>query len=343
MFPIRTGCGHAVAICVCWCIVAGGGVAGCRPQEEDVVAYCSVDEQFARQILAEFERRSGVRAQVLFDTEAGKTTGLVRRIEAERDRPRADVFWSGEVFNTVLLGRQGLLKRYHPATAGDIAACYRCPKDYWTGFGLRARVVAFNTSKLKRDQLPKRWSDLAESAWAGQLVMANPQFGTTRGHVAAMFAMWGRSQAGDFLKRLRTGGVRIADGNSSAVRMVARGEAALCMTDTDDVWVAQRQGLPVDLIYPSMGEGQGTLLIPNTAAIVQGCRHPQAAEKLVDFLASADVERLLARSDSRNIPVRPRLREELGIALPPQATADYEKVADVMTTAVDEAREILLR
>ena len=85
-----------------------------------------------------------------------------------------------------------------------------------------------------------------------------------------MFALWGEAKAVDFLKRLREGGVRLADGNSSAVRMVAKGEAALCMTDTDDVWVAQKRGWPVEVVYPSMGEGLGTLWIPNTVAIVEG-------------------------------------------------------------------------
>jgi iron(III) transport system substrate-binding protein len=327
-------------LCSLTIIVFGGG---CRRSADEVVLYCSADEEFARGIVAEFQRQTGIKPEVLFDTEAGKTTGLVRKIEAERTHPRADVFWSGEVFNTILLAQQRLLKAYRPKTADDIDARYRSPQNYWTGFGLRARVVAFNTSKLSRDRAPKRWSDLADPKWAGQLVMANPQFGTTRGHVAAMFATWGRPTAVEFLRSLHKNGVRIADGNAAAVRMVAQGEATLCMTDSDDVWVAQKRGWPVDLVYPAMAEGQGTLLIPNTVAILEGCRHPESARRLVDFLASADVERLLARSNSRNIPVRPALQKELGITPPPAAAVDYANVAEIMTPAINEAREILLR
>jgi iron(III) transport system substrate-binding protein len=320
-----------------------GMTAGCRRPPDEAVIYCSADEEFARSVIDEFRRRSGLQVQVLFDTEAGKTTGLVRKIEAERDRPRADVFWSGEVFNTVLLGKQGLLRPYRPTTADDIPPAYRSSHEYWTGFGLRARVVAFNTSSLSRERVPAQWADLADPNWSDRVAMANPQFGTTRGHVAAMFAMWGKPAGVEFLRRLRENRVRIVDGNSAAVRMVARGEAVLCMTDSDDVWVARKQGLPVDLVYPSMGKGQGTLLIPNTVAILKGCRHPRLAEKVADFLASADVERMLARSESRNIPVRPFLRNELGIGMPPAAQVDYDKVAEAMTAAIDEAREILLR
>ncbi len=320
-----------------------GVVSGCGGGEDQPVVYCSADEDFARLVLAQMKEQVGIEAVPQFDTEAGKTTGLVRKIEAEAGSPRGDVFWSSEVFNTIRLAEQGLLEPYAPKTADDIPAHYKDPKNRWTGFGMRGRVVAFHSEKLKRDDAPKRWIDLADAKWAGKLAMANPQFGTTRGHVASMFVLWGEEKAIDFLKRLEKGGVKMADGNASAVRMVGRGEALLCMTDTDDVWVAQRQGLPIDLVYPSMAEGQGTLWIPNTVCILKGCRHPAKAREVVDFLASAEVERLLAESDSRNVPVRASVAEELGVEKPPGVKVDLAEVARVMPNAIKHAREILLR
>ena len=333
-------CRVSAAAVVAVCLLSG---AGCDRQADVPVVYCSADEEFARQVFAEFTRQTGLKAEVLFDTEAGKTTGLVRRIEAERAAPRADVFWSSEVFNTVRLAEQGALEAYRPKTAEDIDKRFRCPNDRWTGFGLRGRVVAFNTGKLTRTTAPKQWFELGDPKWSGRLAMANPQFGTTRGHVATMFAMWGQAKATDFLKRLAKHGVRIADGNASAVRMVARGEVDLCMTDTDDVWVAQRRGLPVDMVYPSMGEGSGTLWIPNTVAILSGCRHPTAARRVADFLASAEVERLLAKSHSRNVPVRQALAGTLGTTQPAMTSVDYAASAKAMPAAIECAKKILLR
>ena len=100
--------------------IGWGTLCGCSEDVETVVVYCSVDEQFARAVLKEFERRTRVRALTVFDSEAGKTTGLVNRIRAERGRPRADVLFSGEVFNTILLAQEGLLASYDPPTAADI-------------------------------------------------------------------------------------------------------------------------------------------------------------------------------------------------------------------------------
>src|SRR5205814_8193953 len=91
---------------LCGCDRQAGAPASAA---SSVVIYCSVDEEFARPLLAEFEKQSGITVQARYDTEAGKTTGLVERLRAERNRPRADVFWSSEIFGTIELAGQGLL------------------------------------------------------------------------------------------------------------------------------------------------------------------------------------------------------------------------------------------
>src|SRR5437870_7944717 len=83
-----------------------------------VTLYCSVDEPFAREVVAAFEQQSGVHVRLKTDTEAGKTTTLVRLIEAERSNPQADVFWSSELFNTMNMARRGLLSEYRPPAEG---------------------------------------------------------------------------------------------------------------------------------------------------------------------------------------------------------------------------------
>jgi iron(III) transport system substrate-binding protein len=157
-----------------------------------------------------------------------------------------------------------------------------------------------------------------------------------------MFALWGEARGRRFLQGLRDGGALMVDGNSAAVRAVIAGRVEFAMTDTDDVWVAQREGASLDLRYLDLGDG-GTLAIPCSVAVIKGGPSREAAESLVDFLVSADVERTLAKSDSRNIPVREALRQELGLALPPSSEVDAEAVAGAMDGAIAAAREILIR
>ena len=120
---------------------------GCRESTESpgpdfknsVVIYCSVDVAFAEPILDEFQRRTGITVHHIFDTEAGKTTGLVNRLSAEKARPRADVWWSSEIFGTIQLAERGILAPYKSPVASDIPDAYRDPAGHWTSHGTSLR------------------------------------------------------------------------------------------------------------------------------------------------------------------------------------------------------------
>lgn len=70
-------------------------LAGCADQStpaNEVVVYSSVDDVYARPVAEQFERESGITVRFVPDTEETKSTGLVNRLIAEKERPRADVF-----------------------------------------------------------------------------------------------------------------------------------------------------------------------------------------------------------------------------------------------------------
>lgn len=323
-----------------------------KPSDE-LLVYCSVDETFGRAVLKRFRDRTGIALSVVFDSEAGKTSGLVNKIiqEAASGRPRADALWSSELFNTIILARKGLLEPYESPAAADIPARFKDPGHRWTAMAARPRVIAFDPARIDASAVPQSWFELASPAFAGKTAFANPMFGTTRGHVAAMFALWGPKRARTFLQGLQNYGALIADGNSAAVRAVMAGRAVLAATDSDDVWVAQRAGASLQLVYPDMGDG-GTLLIPCSVAIIAGHdrnvagpagHRRQSAQRLVDYLVSVEVERMLAQSDSRNIPVRDALLAELDMRRPPETKLTFDAIADRMDESLAAVREILIR
>lgn len=306
-----------------------------------VILYCSVDQTVAEPIIAEFEKLTDIKVLARFDTEASKTVGLVQRIRAEASSPVADVFWSSEIFHTIRLARESLLgpysgdqSKYWPVGLVDADA-------RWYGFSLRVRVIGYNTKRVSSNDAPRSLEGLLEGKWKGRVVMAAPEFGTTGGDVASWFAHYGGEQARKILQLLKNNKIRLVDGNSTAVRMVATGQADVCLTDTDDVYAAQRNGWPVAMNYLDQG-GDGALAIPNTAAIIKGGPNPEEAGELMDFLLSERLEEMLARSDSRNFPIRPSLAEHLGLPpMPKLLDVEYEKIADQLPTAIQTAREIL--
>jgi len=327
----------AGAFCLVWLSCKGEGGRAHR----QVVLYCSVDQAIAEPIIAEFEKLSGIKVSVRFDTEANKTLGLVQRIRAEAASPAADVFWSNEAFYTIRLGREGLLAGYNSEQTDNWPALFSDPNSRWYGFALRGRVIGYNTKKVSAEEAPRSLEDVLNGKWKGRLAMAAPEFGTTGGDVASWFAHYGAQRAEEILRGLKANEVRLVAGNSVAVRMVATGQADICFTDTDDIYAAQRNGWPIAMNYLDQG-GEGALAIPNTAAVIKGAPHPQEAKELMDFLLSEELEEMLAESDSHNSPIHPSLAERYkSYKIPKALDVDYAKAADELPRAIQSARGIL--
>jgi ABC-type Fe3+ transport system substrate-binding protein len=94
-------------------------------------------------------------------------------------------------------------------------------------------------------------------------------------------------------------------------------------------------------VYPKHGSA-GTLMIPNTVAIVHGTKKPHEAGMFIDFMLSEEVERMLAESDSHNIPIRPELAKKYAkYAVPSPMTVDYVEVAKAIGPAMQAAGQVL--
>ena len=91
-------------------------------------------------------------------------------------------------------------------------------------------------------------------------------------------------------------------GNSTVKNLVADGTCYAGWTDTDDYFLAEDAGRPVAMIPARTPSGR-TICIPNTVSIIRGTARPLAAQRLVDYLLSADVELALAQSASRQVPL----------------------------------------
>src|SRR5262249_52939788 len=184
-------------------------VAGCSKTESpsdsatvsggrSVVVYSSADKEFAELVFRAYETRTGVKVLPLYDTEETKTAGLTARLIAEKDHPRADVFWSSDTSRAVALVAQGVSDAYTPSEASGIATRYRSAPGDWTGFGARIRVLLYNTDRVSANAAPRSILDLTLPRWKGRFAFANPHFGTMSFHAAALFAKWGDARATSF-------------------------------------------------------------------------------------------------------------------------------------------------
>lgn len=294
------------------------------PAGRSVTVYTSADEVFATPLLSEFEKQTGIRVDLIADTEATKTAGLFERLVAEKDRPRADVFWNSEASRTAMLWERGVLypirlcendlpgprtdpppdappTPVNPACDVAVAEWHR-----WIEFAARARVLIYNTARVKPEEAPAKIADLADPRWKGRLALANPLFGTTGSHCAALFDVLGDAEAKAFFAALKKNGVRILDGNAAVRDAVGRGDADVGIVDTDDALGGIARGLPMAMVWPDQaGEKPlGAFLIPNTVAKIRGAPHPAEADALIVFLMRMETEAALAKDNGGHLPLR---------------------------------------
>ncbi|MDX2017401.1 MAG: extracellular solute-binding protein [Planctomycetota bacterium] len=313
--------------------------------KREVVLYTSADDAVVRLVVDRFQSSTGITVKVVGDTEATKTFGLVARLLEEKDRPRADVWWASEPMGTVKLAQAGVLEPFANRNEKDIPggwpAALKGSDLRWYGFAQRARVIAHHSTRVPRAMVPTKLRDLTQPRWRGKVGMAQPQFGTTRTHVAAIVVQAGPDAARAWLEALRDNGVKIYPGNASVVQAISVGEIELGLTDTDDVASAKRNGWAVDLVYetpdsardlqrlkPGELKSFGPLVLPNTVSKVRGGPNPAPGAVLAEFLLSESVERDLASSESRNIPVRPSLQKQFSdLPVPSPAEVDFGSVA----------------
>ena len=317
---------------------------GCERGGPSVVVYVSTDEAIARPILEAFESAHGIRVLMVGDTEASKTTGLLERLRSERGAPIADVFWSSEAIGTVALAKEGLLAPHVSSRAADWPPQWRDAAHRWHAFSPRPRVLVFDPERLPRQDVPGTWDALTDPRWRGEVLMADPRFGTTGGHLAAM-RWWYDTQGGDgwqhWLEGMAANEVRLLPGgNAAVVDGVRRGEALLGATDADDVRAANRAGATLAMVLPRHGDGPGAgpMLMPNTVAIVQGAPHPRSAALLADWLCSPEVARMLAASVSGNVPLPPDVAVDFPeLAVSDPLILDLPAIEAVWMSAVESA------
>ncbi len=312
--------------------------SACSHDKKTVTVYTSVDRVFSEPVLRKFEAETGIKVKALYDTEETKSTGVVNRIIAEKDNPQCDVFWSGDPVRVIVLKKKGLTAAFSVKNSAGIPNVFKDSEKHWAGFSARARVLIYNKNKLGKRAIPKSIYDLTKPEYKNDFAIANPLFGTTTFHLAALFSYLGDTRAEELINKWKANGMKIAASNGDVKNRVVRGEIACGFTDTDDAFEAKKESKNIDFIFPDQN-GIGTLIMPNAVVVIKNSPHPKTALELVNYLLSPSTEKILAESCAQ-MPLHK------GVHVPPNVPTldkiipmkiDYEKTADKLV----EIREFL--
>lgn len=316
---------------------------GCGQSANTITVYTSIDRDYGEPVIAAFkEKNPELQINAVYDSELTKTTGLYQRLLQEKHNPQCDVFWNNEIVRTLQLKKADILAPYSSPSASDIPPSFKDPEGFWTGFSARARVMIINTDLVPETETPASVPALNRPQYSGKVAMAKPEFGTTVAHMAALYTAMGENMLRFHLNLAVTNRIQILPGNASVRDAVVRGDAAYGLTDTDDVYAALDEGKPVRMAFLDQ-DTQGTLVIPNTVALIQKCPNPEGGKKLIDYLLSKEVEAQLAQSRARQIPVRADVPRPEGVPALSEIKAmnvDYEKVAENVEPCLELMRAL---
>ena len=255
------------------------GGMGLRNDSSSLILYCAQDQVFAERVLEEFHRRTGLKVRAVFDSEAVKTVGMANRLLAEARNPVAHVFWGNEELRTRQLAAKGVFGTNQIVPGGK----------GWVSFGARTRRLVIDPMRLGTGERPASLLELTNARWKGKVSLAVPLFGTTSTHFHALRSRWGEEGWRRWCVALAANEPFLEPGNSHVVRRVARGEALVGLTDSDDIFVARREGARVE----GLRLEEDLLVVPNTVALVRPVAPEDPARRLVEFLMSPEVLALL--------------------------------------------------
>ena len=286
-----------------------------KAKAREVIVYAAQDQVYSEPILREFEKETGIRVKAVYDSEAVKTVGLANRLLAERSHPQCDVFWGNEEMRTRQLAAQNVFRE----TNG------------WASFGYRSRRMVINTNKLALADAPKSLLELTNANWRGKVALAYPQFGTTATHFHALRQAWGEQAWLQWCRALAANKPFIVDGNSVVVKFVARGEAWIGLTDSDDISAMQRDKAPIT----GAPLNEEALLIPNTVAVIRNAPHRESAQQLFEYLQRPTIAEKLVQVNALESAV---LAAETATLKP-----DWKGLLTDLETTTKQLNEIFLR
>jgi iron(III) transport system substrate-binding protein len=260
-------------------------------QAASLTLYNAQHEQVVAALAKDFESESGIPVKI----RNGEGPALAAQLLAEGSASPADVYFTENSPELMLLDEKGLLAKTSPSTLAVIPARYNSPNGDWVGVLARENVLAYNTTKVTAAQLPASLMDLAKPEWKGKVGIA-PSDGDFLPVVSAVIAMKGEANALQWLKGLKTN-AQIFDDDEGVVAAVNRGGVATGVIN-NYYWarlhVQLGDSATRSAIYHFGNGDVGALVNVSGAAVLKSSTNQDAAQKFLAYLVSERAQKLMA-------------------------------------------------
>jgi len=254
--------------------------AGAR-KEGALVVYTSLATSESVPLTQAFEKKYGVKVELW----RSLSDQVLRRAlsEARARRHTVDVIETNAP-EVEALARERVLARFESPYIADIPVWGVPPHRMWIADRFDFFVVAFNTAKVRRDELPATYEGFLDPKWKGRIGLE----ATDQEWLAGLAKHWGEKRALEFFRRLAAMRPDVRRGHVLLSEMVSAGEVPVSLTNyASNADSMKRRDKPIDWkpVEPVIGR-------PQALGLAASAPHPHAALLFADFVLSPEGQRL---------------------------------------------------
>src|SRR5947207_1600479 len=256
-------------------------------KEGALLLYTSFAEKDLPPLTAAFEKRYGVKVNVW---RAASEKVLQRAvIGTSAGRHDFDVVHTSALEMEALY-REKILQPVAPAHGVELLAGAVRPHRGWIATYLSFWVQAYNTSLVRKEELPRTYQDLLDPRWKGRLGIEArvPEW------YAAIVMDMGEEKGVRFFRELvAKNGISVRGGHTLLNNLVIAGDVPIALTMYQYITEgAKRKGAPVDwfALEPVVGRMSGV-------GIARNAQRPNAALLFYEFMLSTEAQQLLLKMD----------------------------------------------
>ena len=295
------------------------GLAEGAKKEGKIVFYTSMESEFAGALTRAFEAKYPFVKTDVFRSTHEK---ILSRMNVERQTGiyTADVISVGE-FETYHLQRRGFVAPYKSPFAAVFPEGFKDPNGYWTDLYDNLIVTAYNTSRVKREEMPRRYEDLLQPRWKGRMALDQNE----DRWFANMLYLMGDKRGMEFMQSLAKQDIAIRSGRSLVTQLLGAGEFDLqIVAYWYRPYLMKKQGAPVDWVGL-----EPAIVALHPISMAEKAPNPNAAKLFIDFALSDEGQKLFAQRGRE--PAKPGLKPEgypTQLKVAPSRVQLAEKLAD---------------
>jgi iron(III) transport system substrate-binding protein len=282
-----------VAATLCAAMVTGlaacGGDAS-DPDNQQILLYSGRNETLVKPLFEKFTKETGIELEVRY----GSTAQMAAQLAEEGDRSPAEVFLSQDAGALGAVNKKGMLATLPAEVTAKVPETYRAKDGNWVGVTARSRVLVYNPSLVRADELPTSVFDLTAPRWKGKVAIA-PTNGSFQAFVTGVRVQHGEEKAKEYFTALKANDVQIRENNIAIVSDVDAGKVPVGLVNHYYLGeIAKERGTTPDklnakLHFFSAGDSGAMVNVSGVGVLRRSANDPDV-RKLVDYLLGTEAQ-----------------------------------------------------